>query len=201
MSIAYPMAVFTLRAGCSWSSAQEALYLCPSDPLCRVRYLAPPPASSSSDFRCRAATKKAPPTRHIRADAGAEPQGPFSSARRSPPSKRSAKPPHHQSSKKKNAHDAKRPRRPRRRLGPPRPQPLLGGSAERRAGAHRAGGASMHSSWLRRPGLRPAAADDRALIKRLRPHQPLHQKVMRPHVAAAHDRALIKPVRPLRPVH
>ena len=115
------------------------------------------------------------------------------SARRSPPPTR-CKETLNQPIGSKNAHDAKRPRRPRRRLGPPRPQHLLSGSAERRAGAHRAGIAVMHSPWLRRPGLRPAAADDRAPIKQLRP---LHVwLVLRPDRAAADDCGLKKRLRP-----
>ena len=119
-----------------------------------------------------------------------------STARRSPPSVFLAQNPSTTKPAKKaqNARGAKRPRRPRRRLGPPRPQHLLSGSAERRAGAHRAGIASMHSPWLRRPGLRPAAADDRAPIKQLRP---LHVwLVLRPDRAAADDCGLKKRLRP-----
>ena len=128
-------------------------------------------------------------------DVGAEPQVPFYSApvaavglpAQNPSTTKPAK-------KAQNARSAKRPRPPRRRLGPARPQHLLRGRAERRARGRRPGVALVHSPWLRRPGLRPAAADDRAPIKQLRP---LHVwLVLRPDRAAADDCGLKKRLRP-----
>ena len=125
-----------------------------------------------------------------------------STARRSPPSVFLAQNPSTTKPAKKaqNARSAKRPRPPRRRLGPARPQHLLRGGTERRAGARLALGACVLPSWLRRPRLRPnraAPADDGARGPRVRPRH--LWLVLRPDLAAAaHDGALFKQLWPRR---
>ena len=125
-------------------------------------------------------------------DVGAEPQVPFYSApvaavglpAQNPSTTKPAK-------KAQNARSAKRPRPPRRRLGPARPQHLLRGRAERRAGARLALGTFVLPSWLRRPSLRPnraAPADDGARGPRMRP---LHMwLVLHPNHAVLRSRRL-----------
>ena len=108
-------------------------------------------------------------------DVGAEPQVPFYSApvaavglpAQNPSTTKPAK-------KAQNARSAKRPRPPRRRLGPARPQHLLRGRAERRARGRGALGATLFPRKLLPARLRPdraaaALRGRRARIKRVRP--------------------------------
>ena len=135
-------------------------------------------------------------------DVGAEPQVPFYSApvaavglpAQNPSTTKPAK-------KAQNARSAKRPRPPRRRLGPARPQHLLRGGTERRAGARLALGACVLPSWLRRPGLRPNRAAAALRGRRARGGTLLRPRhlwlVLRPDLAAAaDDGALFKQLRP-----
>ena len=108
-------------------------------------------------------------------DVGAEPQVPFYSApvaavglpAQNPSTTKPAK-------KAQNARSAKRPRPPRRRLGPARPQHLLRGRAERRARGRRPRISVLWPRKLYPASLRPdraaaALRGRRARIKRVRP--------------------------------
>ena len=135
-------------------------------------------------------------------DVGAEPQVPFYSApvaavglpAQNPSTTKPAK-------KAQNARSAKRPRPPRRRLGPARPQHLLRGRAERRARGRRPHLSVLWPRKLYPASLRPdrAAAALRGCRARggtlLRPRH--LWLVLRPDLAAAaDDGALFKQLRP-----
>ena len=183
VSIAYPIAVFTLlRFSCGDELSQTTISLFHT--------------CSAAEAPDAPATLAGPP------DAGAEPQVPFYSApvaavglpAQNPSTTKPAK-------KAQNARSAKRPRPPRRRLGPARPQHLLRGRAERRARGRGALGATLFPRKLLPARLRPdraaaALRGRRARIKRVRP---LHMwLVLRPDLAAAHDGALFKQLWPRR---
>ena len=124
------------------------------------------------------------------------------SARRSLPLKPTAKTLHQQPAKRfQNARSAKRPRPPRRRLGPARPQHLLRGHAERRARGRGALGATLFPRKLLPARLRPDRAAAALRGRRARGGTLLRPRhlwlVLRPNcAAAADDGALFKQLRP-----
>ena len=135
-------------------------------------------------------------------DVGAEPQVPFYSApvaavglpAQNPSTTKPAK-------KAQNARSAKRPRPPRRRLGPARPQHLLRGRAERRARGRGALGATLFPRKLLPARLRPDRAAAALRGRRARGGTLLRPRhlwlVLRPDLAAAaDDGALFKQLRP-----
>ena len=155
-SISYLIAVFTLlrfRAGMHLAQAGSDNST-PAPPRKRRTHLLHlrSPLTPAPSLKCRSTTRRSPPSVF---------------QRQNPSTTKPAK-------KAQNARSAKRPRPPRRRLGPARPQHLLRGRAERRACGRRPRVSVLWPRKLYPASLRPdraaaALRGRRARIKRVRP--------------------------------
>ena len=174
-SISYLIAVFTLlrfRAGMHLAQAGSDNST-PAPPRKRRTHLLHlrSPLTPAPSLKCRSTARRSPPSVF---------------QRQNPSTTKPAK-------KAQNARSAKRPRPPRRRLGPARPQHLLRGRAERRA---RGRGAVIDAlfPWKLLPArLRPdrAAAALRGRRTRIKHVRPLHMwLVLLPNHAVVRPRRL-----------
>ena len=182
-SIAYLIAVFTLlrfRAGMHLAQAGSDNST-PAPPRKRRTHLLHlrSPLTPAPSLKCRSTARRSPPSVF---------------QRQNPSTTKPAK-------KAQNARSAKRPRPPRRRLGPARPQHLLRGHAERRARGRGALGATLFPRKLLPARLRPDRAAAALRGRRARGGTLLRPRhlwlVLRPDLAAAaDDGALFKQLRP-----